>query len=126
MKKEKRILIIDDEPDMCWALERILKDNGFLSAITGSGSEALAILETNSYHFKMAFIDAKLPDMEGLELAKLIQEKDPSIVLVMISGYFYKDGDEVQQAMREGTILAFFSKPFNNEDIVTILSTFQL
>ena len=126
MKQEKRFLIIDDEPDMCWALEQILKNNGFFSAIAGSGSEALAILETNSDHFKMAFIDAKLPDMEGLELVKLIQEKYPSIVLVMISGFFYKDGEEVQQAMMEGTISAFFSKPFNNEDIVTILSTLQL
>lgn len=120
---DKRFLIIDDEPDMCWALEQILKHNSILSSIASNAGEALALLETNHFRFQMAFVDAKLPDIEGLELARLIRKKNSSIAIVMISGFFYKDGDEVQQALKDGTISAFIAKPFNNDEIVNLLTS---
>ena len=119
---EKRFLIIDDEPDMCWALEQILKRNGIVSSIASNAGEALALLETNRFRFQMAFVDAKLPDIEGLELARLIRKNNPYIAIVMISGFFYKDGDEVKEALKDGTISAFIAKPFNNDEIIKLLS----
>ncbi|MBM9521220.1 response regulator [Desulforhopalus vacuolatus] len=119
---EKRFLIIDDEPDMCWALEQILKHNDIVSSTASNAGEALALLETNRFRFQVAFVDAKLPDIEGLELARLIRKNNPYIAIVMISGFFYKDGDEVKEALKTGTISAFIAKPFNNNEIVKLLS----
>ena len=68
--------------------------------------------------FQLAFLDAKLPDIEGLELAKQIRHIDPSIRIVMISGYFYRDDVDVQKAVSEGLICSFISKPFQHNEIL--------
>jgi len=109
-------LIVDDEPDMCWALEHILEKNGLASKKAFTGSEALGLMEGN--HFRMAFLDAKLPDMEGLELARQMQKRDPAVRIMMISGYFYRDDDAVQKATAKGLINGFIGKPFDHDEIV--------
>jgi DNA-binding NtrC family response regulator len=115
-KKENQFLIIDDEPDMCWALEHILETIGVHSKTAQSGEEALTLMQQN--RFQLAFLDAKLPDTEGLELARRIRELDPTIGIVMVSGYFYRDDDLVEQALGEGVISGFISKPFRQDEIL--------
>ena len=115
-KKGKAFLIIDDEPDMCWALEHMLKKHGLSSKRALTGKEALTLMKAN--RFRLAFLDAKLPDMEGLELARQIRKLDPAIHIVMISGYFYRDDDAVQEAVTEGLINGFIGKPFDHDEIL--------
>jgi YesN/AraC family two-component response regulator len=81
-----------------------------------SGEEALTLMQQN--RFQLAFLDAKLPDTEGLELARSIRELDPTIGIVMVSGYFYRDDDLVEQALGEGVISGFISKPFRQDEIL--------
>jgi len=114
--REKKILIVDDEPNMCWSLEHLLEKNGFTVVKALSGREALASIETKRFRF--AFLDAKLPDMDGLELARRIQEMDPSVYIVMVSGYFYERDTVVQEALAEGLISGFIAKPFMHADIL--------
>jgi len=124
MKNEdNKILIVDDEPDMCWALEQILQKNGFFTRKALSAKDALSIIETN--RFRLVFLDAKLPDVEGFELARQIREKNPSTTIVIISGYFYKDGLEVQAALQQGLISDFISKPFNNDEIKKVIASLK-
>ncbi|MDP3181949.1 MAG: response regulator, partial [Desulfobaccales bacterium] len=66
--KGNLILLVDDEPDMCWALEHLLHNQGFVTRTALSAREALNLME--QHHFGRAFLDAKLPDMDGLELAR--------------------------------------------------------
>lgn len=109
-------LIVDDEPDMCWALQHILEDRGFLSRIASNALDALRLMESGK--FRLAFLDAKLPDMEGLELARRIREVAPATLIVMVSGYFYKDDLAIQKAFEDGLITGFISKPFLNDEIL--------
>lgn len=120
-EKEGAILIVDDEPDMCWALENILRENGMLSKRALSAREALESME--SHCFLLAVLDAKLPDMEGLELAKRIRELDPDIPILMISGYFYRGDEEVQKTLAEGLICSFISKPFLHEEMKNAIAS---
>lgn len=115
INREKTILIIDDEPDMIWVLESILNRKGFFTKKALNGQESLELIKTNS--FGLVFLDAKLPDIEGLELAKLIQEVKPGLPVVMISGYFYIHDEAVQKALAEGLICGFIGKPFLNVEI---------
>jgi len=115
-KKKDLFLIVDDEPDMCWALEYMLKKNGILSKRALSGQEAISLMESN--RFRAAFLDAKLPDIEGLELARRLRDIDPVIHIVMISGYFYRDDNDVQNALAEGLIKGFIGKPFDHDEIL--------
>jgi len=62
------ILIVDDEADMCWAMEHILKSQGQPIVTVTSGAEACARLSEGCY--SLVFLDAKIPDMDGLDIAR--------------------------------------------------------
>ena len=113
------ILIVDDEPDMCWALEHLFKNHGLFTQKALSGREALNLMEQHC--FACAFLDAKLPDMDGLELAGRMRQLDPDIRIVMVSGFFYRDDVTIQDAISRGLIIDFISKPFLQEEILRVL-----
>ena len=117
--KKQNILIVDDEPDMCWALARILNRMVFCTREAFNGEQALALV--GQEHFPIAFLDAKLPDIEGLDLAARIIEKDAGVRIFIVSGFFYKNDQEVQQALAQGLITGFIAKPFDHEEIRTAI-----
>ena len=122
------VLVVDDEPDMRWALEMILRRNGFAVATAGSGAEALRWLREAELACRLILLDAKLTDIEGVELARRIRRETSCIApVILVSGYFYKDDSVVQHSLRTGLISAFVTKPFRHDDILnaihTVLST---
>jgi DNA-binding NtrC family response regulator len=100
---------------VCWALERILSASGILSVVTPSAHEALRLARRE--RFRLAFVDAKLPDGEGLELARRMREAAPGLRTVLISGYYYPDDSAVVEALAAGVIDGFVSKPFQHDEI---------
>jgi len=118
-EKQKEFLIVDDEPDICWVFENILKKIGLLSDKALNGREALQLVKQK--RFRMAFLDAKLPDMEGLELARQIRKIDSGVRAVIVSGYFYKDDINIQNALKEDVICSFISKPFDHDEILKVI-----
>jgi len=112
-------LIVDDEPDMCWAMAHILCTFGFSSVSAQRGEDVLTILKKK--RFKQVFMDAKLPDIEGLELASSAREIDPAAKIVLVSGYYYRDDLQIQRALAEGTICHFVAKPFTHSDILATI-----
>jgi len=115
------ILIVDDEPDMCWALEHLLHTQGYVTRKALTALEALKLMER--HRFACAFLDAKLPDMDGLELARRIRERAADTRIFMVSGYFYRDDVSIQEAISQGLIIDFISKPFLQEEILRVLET---
>jgi CheY-like chemotaxis protein len=113
------ILIVDDDPDMCWALQYILHKHGFPTEKVLTGLQALE--SVRSRHFSLVFLDAKLPDLDGLEVASLIRRTDPESRIIIVSGYFYRDDLAIQQALAAGLIQGFISKPFLQEEILNAL-----
>jgi len=121
MKDDQNIiLIVDDEPDMCWALEHILRKRGYLSRTALTGEDALKYIETE--RFSLIFLDAKLPDIEGMELAIRIRAVTPSTHIIIVSGYFYKDDMDIQEAIEKGVISGFIAKPFDQGEIAKIIN----
>lgn len=112
---QPRILIIDDEPDMCWALVNILRPAGYAVTITTRGAEVLELVTGGSY--AAAFVDAKLPDLDGFELATLIRQRSPHTAVVLISGYFYQEDRAVTEGLRKGLFIGFVAKPFDLEEV---------
>ena len=117
----EQILIVDDEPDMCWALEHLLHNQGFATRKALSAQEALNLMAR--HHFGRAFLDAKLPDLDGLELARRLLAIAPATRIIMVSGYFYPDDVSIQDAISQRVIDAFISKPFLQEEILKALQT---
>ena len=116
--REASVLIVDDEPSMCWALGHILKRSGIVSVTATTGEDALRLAQWQRFH--LAFIDAKLPDAEGVELARRIREGNPGMAIVLVSGYFYGDDPEVLRASAAGVISGFRSKPFLHDEVRAI------
>lgn len=105
-----RVLIVEDEEDMCWALRTLVEAEGYRPTVARCAQEALGILSDTS--FRLAFVDLKLPDMEGLELVGRLRRLLPSLLCVVVSGYLYDDDETVQASLKAGLICGFIGKPF--------------
>ncbi|WP_222937686.1 response regulator [Spartinivicinus ruber] len=119
MCKKAEYLVVDDEPDIGWVMKRILGSAGGVVVTLQTGAEVLPMIEKN--HFSRVFMDAKLPDIEGLELAREVHKLMPELQVVLVSGYYYKDDPTIQKALSEGLIDDFIAKPFTHSDILKIL-----
>ncbi len=115
-EREKLCLIIEDESDMCWVMETLLLANGIRSKKALDGRSAIDLI--GRYQFELIFLDAKLPDIDGLDLAKKICSLDAKIPIILVSGYFYNDDTAIRTAFDKGIISSFISKPFQNEEIL--------
>ncbi|MCX4028907.1 response regulator [Spartinivicinus marinus] len=119
MLKKADYLVVDDEPDICWVMKRILSSAGGSVVTLQTGGEVLSLIK--SHAFGRVFMDAKLPDIEGLELARQVHKLVPSLQVVLVSGYYYKDDPTIQQALSAGLIYDFIAKPFTHNDILKML-----
>ncbi|MFH1114425.1 MAG: response regulator [Pseudomonadota bacterium] len=122
LNMEKRrliVLIVDDEPDMCWVLTNLIGGDLFDMRVAQTGEEALRLVETT--RFDIAMLDVKLTDMDGLDLARRMKAIDSSVNIVMMSGYYYTDDVDIREALDNGFISAFISKPFVHEEVMEIL-----
>jgi DNA-binding NtrC family response regulator len=113
------VLVVDDDPDICWALERVLGALGAQCIRALDGRTALLAARINSP--AMALLDAKLPDIDGLELARNLRLADPGILVLVISGYFYKDDPAIQAALEQRLIHGFIEKPFSHAEVIEMV-----
>jgi DNA-binding NtrC family response regulator len=121
-EKYAPILVVDDEPEMCWILENIIQKTGLACMTALSAREAIALTESNK--FGMAFLDAKLPDIDGLELARKLRKTNAHLPIVIVSGYFYQDDPTIERVLQEGLIAAFVGKPFDHDEIVSVITRY--
>ena len=110
------VLVVDDDPDICWALERVLGGLGAQCIRALDGRTALEAARVNRP--AMALLDAKLPDIDGLELARNLRMADPGIRVLVVSGYFYKDDPAIQAALEQRLIHGFIEKPFSHAEVI--------
>jgi DNA-binding NtrC family response regulator len=113
------VLIVDDEPDMCWVLKNLLSERGYAIRSVQTGVAALKLLADT--HFSIALLDAKLTDIDGLQLAADIKSIDPTINIIVISGYYYENDVNIQRAIQEGLVFGFIAKPFFHDDLIKMI-----
>jgi DNA-binding response OmpR family regulator len=73
----KRILLIDDEPDITFTIKDILEDNGF--QVDSFNDPILALNSYKSNFYDLVILDIKMPNMDGFELYTKMREKDPKV-----------------------------------------------
>jgi signal transduction histidine kinase len=111
------ILIIDDEIGMRAGCQRALIPQGYRVSTAQQGVEGLHKLREED--FDIVLLDAMMPGMSGLEILERIQQQDPDIVCVMITGY--ATVDLAAQAMKQGAH-DFLPKPFTSDELLTIVN----
>lgn len=124
MAEDFNVLVVDDEPDVCWALKILLQKQGFTVVTVISGAQALWWLNETDRACCLILVDAKLGDIEGVELAKQIRiNTSCAAPVILVSGYFYKDDSMVQENLSSGLIAAFVTKPFHHDEIMHAIHT---
>lgn len=114
------ILVVDDDADMCWSLERLLRSNSFDVTTADCGRSALGHLKETSCD--LIVLDARLPDIDGLDLAQqILQETGVAPPIILISGYLYPNDRVVQEGLQSGLITDFVSKPFFHDAFLEIV-----
>jgi len=115
----KRLLIVDDNATNRLILERYTKKWGMLPVQAESGPAALKLLE-NSEPFDLVILDMHMPDMDGITLASIIQEKYPPTVLPLIMltslGSRQEDAEKVSLA-------AYLTKPIKPAQLQSVLES---
>ena len=106
-KRERPILVVDDEKNIRDILSKILSVMGFEVAVAGTGNEALNIFLKNS--IALVFTDLNMPGMDGWTLASHIKEKSPNTPVVMITG---SEKGPVIEKLRESRVDSVIFKPF--------------
>ncbi len=113
-----KILIIDDDVDMCLLLERFFIRNGFEVKITHSGKRGLEELERNPPD--VILCDFRLGDTDGKELLIKIKQIDPAVQVIIITGY-----SEIKMAvevMKHGAY-DYVTKPLFPEEILIAIKS---
>lgn len=85
MDKQSRILVVDDDETIRTTMKAILQDEGYIVDLAATGKEAIQKTQETSYN--VALLDIRLPDMEGVELLKLLKDGVPRTRKIMVTGY---------------------------------------
>ena len=82
-----RILVVDDDPMVCMAIEVYLERHNFQVTIADGGESGLRALEGNA--FDLMVVDIFMPHMRGFESIRIFHERAPAIPLIAMSGYAF-------------------------------------
>ena len=107
-----RILVVDDEESVRDVLHQGLTKFGYRVALAKSGEEALGIFEPGL--FDIVITDLKMPKMDGLDLIRMIRQKDSEAACFVITGY--PTLQSAMETLSQG-VHDYMVKPFNLADI---------
>jgi serine/threonine-protein kinase len=115
--QKARILFVDDEERILNALKSIFRSKYHVFTAT-SGDQAFEFLKRFRVHLVVS--DQRMPGMLGVELLRRAKELSPTTVRILLTGY--SDLASIVGSINEGEVYRFINKPWNNQDIQTIVA----
>jgi len=113
MSTQGHILIIDDEASLRQTLARILQRAGYEVTTAADGQEGLALVSEHA--FDLVFSDIRMPDMNGLELLKIIHTKFPDLPVILFTAQ--PDLNSAVEAVRSGAV-DYLMKPLKPQAVI--------
>jgi DNA-binding NtrC family response regulator len=118
MDKMKKILVVDDESDICLTLATVLEDNRFV--VRTFDNPLLALENFRKELYDLLILDVKMDKMNGLELYREIKKIDNKVKVCFLaaSKYNYEAFADVLSDLKENQ---FIQKPIQNKDLIKII-----
>lgn len=116
MIEGSKVLLVDDNVEIIDILTDFLNLNGCRIYKASTGKEALEILD--KAELEIVILDVKLPDINGISLIDTIKIKNPTIGVIMITGYY--DPNLIVEAMKKGAS-DFLIKPFEFDKLILVM-----
>ena len=117
----KRVLIVDDEADICLLLSGLLRRLGYQPTCANFIEDGRQCL--HSQRFDAIFLDLNLPDGLGFDLLPIIKEEQTDAKVIMISAF---DGQTERRRATEQGADYFIGKPFTRRSVEMALQTIQV
>ena len=111
--EQKTLLLLDDEPNIIKALSRTLRRDGYRILSTTNVAEAFELLAGNEV--QVIISDQRMPEMSGTDFFSQVKAIHPNTVRIVLSGY--TDLKSVTEAINEGAIYKFLTKPWDDAQI---------
>ena len=117
MTRKKRILVVDDELDICLVLKIVLENNGFI--VDYYCNPILALNEFKSNFYGLIILDIQMPGMNGIQLYKEIRKKDIEAKICFVTASEIISG--IADKFPPGYTI--IKKPIENNDLIRILNS---
>ena len=121
--KTKRVLIVDDEPDINTILKKVFEQNGFNADSYDDPILALENFKAGSYD--LLLLDIKMPEMDGFHLCREMKKIDRKVKVCFLTAsremYYerFRNEEEFNEIHKD----LFLQKPIENEDLIKKINT---
>jgi DNA-binding NtrC family response regulator len=112
----RKILVVDDEPEICWIVKKVLVENGFEVELAFDGARGLEAMDRAQPCLVM--LDIKMPGMDGFETLERIRTRFSRLPVVILSASDDQGG--AVRAMKLGAY-DYLSKPLNLDEMLITL-----
>ena len=113
-----RILVVDDEPGMLRAVERVLSEE---HQVVGTRFSREALSLATEFHPELAIVDIRMPDLDGFELMAQLKARFPAIDVILMTGSVDDLDEKFVRAIRSAAFY-FIQKPFDREVLRTLVA----
>jgi len=107
-----KILVVDDERDICRALEFLLSREGYKVTTAYSGRDALKKIESGD--FDLVISDLKMEEIDGMQVLERALKLNPNLIVIIMTAF--ASVESAVEAMKKGAS-DYIVKPFINEDV---------
>ncbi len=108
-----KVIFIDDEPHILKAFVRLFRKDDIEVFTTTSPAEVLELIQNET--FDLIVSDQRMPEMEGTKLLEQVRTLSPNTVRIILTGY--ADKDAAIQAINQGSVYRFLTKPWDDDEL---------
>lgn len=112
-ERPANLLLVDDEANILASLRRLFRPLGYTIHLAESGVQGLEVLEREP--IDLVISDMRMPVMDGATFLRQVADRWPSVVRILLTGY--ADLGSTIDAINNGRIYGYFSKPWEDNDI---------
>ena len=114
--KNKKILLIDDDEELCNELAELLRSEGFTVENTPDPFDGKARIETTDYD--LVILDYKMPELNGVDLLRIAKNKNPGTAVFMVTGRPFVE-KFLEEERVSALVDAVISKPFSDDTLLS-------